>query len=176
MRRPIVKFSFTFYFILQMNLFANAQIAYEKLPDAEHPGGLIFKGYINKYTLINESTFTWYAQSQNTYQPDVAMIAGFEKAKQMGFQFVLFGGTWCDDTQFILPRFFKILDQSGFPDEAVSLFGVDRSKKTLGHIAAAFQISRVPVIIIMKEGKEVGRVVEYGTTGKWDNEVLELIK
>jgi hypothetical protein len=28
----------------------------------------------------------------------------------------------------------------------------------------------------MKDGKEVGRVVEYGQTGKWDVELAELLK
>jgi len=30
--------------------------------------------------------------------------------------------------------------------------------------------------IVMKDGKEVGRVVEYGKTGKWDVELAELLK
>lgn len=176
MCRAMLKFVFISYFFLQMNLFANAQTAYEKMPDPEHPGGLVYKGYINKYTLINENTFAWYAQSQNAYQPDNSLIEAFAKGKDKGYQFVLFGGTWCDDTQYILPRFFKLLERTGYPDASVSFFGVDRSKQTLGNIANAFQVSRVPVIIVMKEGKEIGRVVEYGTTGKWDLELAALLK
>jgi hypothetical protein len=34
----------------------------------------------------------------------------------------------------------------------------------------------VPTIIVMKSGKEIGRVVEYGKSGEWDKELLELIK
>jgi len=162
--------------LLLMNNATQAQTAYEKSPDPEHAGGLIYKGLINKYTLINEPSFVWYAQSQQSYQPDTAVISVLAKAQSQGYHFILFGGTWCDDTQYILPRFFKILDQCGFSEEAVTFFGVDRSKKTISNIAAAFQISRVPVIIVMKEGKELGRVVEYGATGKWDLELLDLIK
>jgi hypothetical protein len=162
--------------LLLMNNATQAQTAYEKELDPQHEGGLIIKGLINKYTLINEPTFTWYIQSQQSYQPDQALIAAFENARDKGFQFVLFGGAWCDDTQYILPRFFKILDQSGFSEGAVTFFGVDRFKKTIGNMATVFNISRVPVIIVMKDGKEKGRVVEYGTTGKWDLELLELIK
>jgi hypothetical protein len=29
---------------------------------------------------------------------------------------------------------------------------------------------------VMKNGMEVGRVVEYGKTGKWDLELAELLK
>jgi len=28
----------------------------------------------------------------------------------------------------------------------------------------------------MKDGKEVGRVVEYGKTGKWDTELGQILK
>ena len=47
--------------------------------------------------------------------------------------------------------------------------------KTLGNIADAFKITNVPTIIVMKDGKEVGRVIEYGKTGKWDEELAELL-
>ena len=61
------------------------------------------------------------------------------------------------------------------PDNNITFFGVNRSKKTLGNITNAFGIINVPTIIIMKDGKEAGRVVEYGKTGKWDVELSEII-
>ncbi len=91
-------------------------------------------------------------------------------------QFVVFGGTWCDDTQFVLPKFFKLQEQSGFSDSDISFFAVTRAKQTVGNITTAFKIVNVPTIIVMKDGKEVGRVVEYGKTGKWDIELAELLK
>ena len=36
-------------------------------------------------------------------------------------------------------------------------------------------ITNVPTIIVMKNGKEIGRVVEYGKTGKWDKELAEIV-
>jgi hypothetical protein len=33
----------------------------------------------------------------------------------------------------------------------------------------------VPTIIVLKDGKELGRVVEYGNTGKWDRELADII-
>ncbi len=36
-------------------------------------------------------------------------------------------------------------------------------------------ITNVPTIIVLKNGKEVGRVVEYGASGKWDEELASLL-
>ena len=80
-----------------------------------------------------------------------------------------------EDTQFLLPKFFKLQEQTGFPDEGITLFGVNRAKTSLGNIAKAFNIINVPTFIVMKDGKEIGRVVEYGKTGKWDKEIAALL-
>ena len=74
-----------------------------------------------------------------------------------------------------MPKFFKAQELSGVPDENITLFGVNRNKQSLGHIAEALGVINVPTIIIMKGGKEMGRVVEYGKTGKWDKELADII-
>jgi thiol-disulfide isomerase/thioredoxin len=161
-------------FAVSIATITNAQTPYTTAPD-EKTGGTILTGVINKYTLINHPNFNWYASSQQSYKPNVSIINAFEVAKS-SIHFILFGGSWCDDTQFILPKFFKLQELSGFPDSSISFFGVDRDKKTLGNVSAAFQITNVPTIIVMKAGKEIGRVVEYGKTGNWESELMELIK
>ena len=152
-----------------------AQTPYTIAPDPQHPGGLILNGILTKYILVNEPSFKWYAANQGGYQPSANIVATMAAAKD-SFHIVIFGGTWCDDTQFILPRFFKIQELSGFPDGRVTFFGVDRNKKALGNAGAAFQLQNIPTIIVMKSGKEVGRVVEYGKTGKWDAELSSLLQ
>jgi thiol-disulfide isomerase/thioredoxin len=136
----------------------------------------VLNGIITKYAIANNDVFkTWYRSNQASYNPDATVLAAMEAAKAK-VQFVIFGGTWCEDTQFILPKFFKLQEQAGIADNAISFYGVDRAKKTLGNLNDAFKITNVPTIIVMKDGKEVGRVVEYGKTGKWDVELAELIK
>ncbi|MFN8242595.1 MAG: thioredoxin family protein [Ferruginibacter sp.] len=152
-----------------------SQAQYELTPDPKHPEQHIMRGIINKYLLQNDETYKWYASSQTGYKPDTATLNAFEKARGK-FQFILFGGTWCEDTQTILPKFFKLQEMTGVEDTAISFFGVNRAKKTLSSLADAFNITNVPTIIVMKDGKELGRVVEYGKTGKWDKELAELLK
>jgi thiol-disulfide isomerase/thioredoxin len=153
---------------------ANAQTPYTNtINDRKET---VLNGIITKYAIANNDVLkTWYVTNQTSYKPDAAVVSAMEAAKGK-VQFVIFGGTWCVDTQFILPKFFKLQEQAGIADNAISFYGVDRAKKTLGNLNDAFKITNVPTIIVMKDGKEIGRVVEYGKTGKWDVELAELVK
>ena len=166
---------FTGLFLMATTV-ASAQSGYISTKDSSNGGGEILTGTINKQLLQSDANFKkWYTPSQSEYKPDSTIVKAFKKATTQKLQFVVFSGTWCEDTQFILPRFFKLQEMGNVPDNNITFFGVNRSKKTLGNITNAFGIINVPTIIIMKEGKEAGRVVEYGKTGKWDVELSEII-
>ena len=150
-----------------------AQTPYEIKLDSE-TGSKIYKGNINKYTLLNDSSFTWYKQSQEAYTPELSLIKDLEKYGQT-VHFIVFGGTWCDDSQYIMPRFFELMEKSGVADSTITLFGVDRKKQTTSNLSEAMNITRVPTILLFQNGKEIGRIVEYGTTGKWDQELADLL-
>ena len=154
---------------------AFAQSPYISFNDEKHPEQHILKGIITKYALQNDSSYKWYTANQNSYVPAEPILSAMALSREK-LQLVVFGGTWCEDTQFILPKLFKLQEQAGFPDAGISFFAVDRNKKTIGGIADAFKITNVPTIIVMKDGKEIGRVVEYGKTGQWDKELAELVK
>ena len=154
---------------------AFSQAQYEITKDEKHPEQHILRGIINKYLVQNDDSYKWYAQSQNGYKPDTATLNAFERSKGK-VQFIVFGGTWCEDTQFILPKFFKLQEMSGVEDTVISFFGVNRAKKTLASFTDAFNITNVPTIIVMKNGKEIGRVVEYGKTGNWDKELAGILR
>jgi len=153
----------------------NAQAQYEITTAKKHSQQKILRGVINKYLIANDTAFSWYAANQNYFNPDTSTLNTFEKLKGGKIQFVLFGGTWCEDTQFILPKFFKLLEMTGVSDDQVTFFGVNEEKRSLGHISEALGITNVPTIIVMKDSKELGRVVEYGKSGKWDKDLAEII-
>lgn len=160
--------------LITTNIFAQAQ--YEILQDDPKQGdSKILKGLINKSVIESDTAvFKWYAANQKNYQPDTAIVGSMQRTRTK-INYVIFGGTWCEDTQFILPKFFKLQEKSSIPESSITLFGVDRAKKTSGNIAAAFGITNVPTIVVMKDGKEMGRVVEYGKTGKWDKELSDIL-
>ncbi len=160
------------FFVLTI---VKAQAQYEVLTDDKEPGSKVLKGIINKQIIVSDTAYKWYAQSQKIYaQPDTAIVNAVARNKS-NVNYIIFGGTWCEDTQFILPKFFILQEKAGVADDHITLFGVDRKKQTSGNIASAFNIQNVPTIIVMKNGKEVGRVVEYGKTGKWDKELAAIL-
>jgi thiol-disulfide isomerase/thioredoxin len=170
----MIKYLLLLIFSITASAGVFAQAQYEASQDEKHPEVKVVRGLVNKYLIQNDTAFNWYNNNQKFYNPDTATLNAFERAKTK-YQFVIFGGTWCEDTRFILPKFFKLQEKSGLPDEVITLYGVNRAKNSLGNIAKAFNITLVPTIIVMKDGKEIGRVVEYGKTGKWDKELAEIL-
>jgi thiol-disulfide isomerase/thioredoxin len=140
----------------------------------ESSGTIILKGMLSKEVLDNESSFSWMKQKTDTYKPDSICVAMLKKQKD-SIYLIVFAGTWCEDTQTILPKFFKLIQQAEFPLIRVNLIGVDRSKKTIGPLAEALGVYNVPTMIVMKNGKEIGRVVEYGKYGLFDRELGEIL-
>ncbi len=162
-------------FLFMTAMTAQAQSTYTTIEDPNNKTGFIYNGLISKYALQNQPAFTWYNTNQQAYTAPASLMDGMKATKDQ-VTYMIFGGTWCGDTQFILPKFFKAQEEAGVADSKISFIGVDRQKKSIGNVASVFGITNVPTIIVLKNGKEVGRVVEYGTTGKWDEELAGLLK
>jgi thiol-disulfide isomerase/thioredoxin len=141
----------------------------------EKPNEKTFKGFISRDILINDTSFHWYAENQKDYKPNADAIEGLKKQKD-SIELIAFMGTWCHDSHAIIPKFYSLLETAGFPQEKVSLIGVDRKKTTYSNLTTTLNIKNVPTIIVMKNGKEVGRVVEYGKFGLYDMELGSILK
>jgi thiol-disulfide isomerase/thioredoxin len=140
----------------------------------EASGTKILKGFINKNELATDTAFAWYAQNAKSFTPNADVVKQYSAGKE-AVNLVVFGGTWCGDTQALLPKFFATTNAAGVADNHITLIGVDRNKKSLFNLTETFGITNVPTFIVMKDGKEVGRVVEYGKTGNPEKEVAEII-
>ena len=149
-----------------------SQNQYEVL--SERPNEKSLKGIISREVLVNDTSFKWYAQNLKGYKPNGLAIENLQKNKD-SVQLLVFMGTWCEDSHFIIPKFYTLIDSAGFPQSRITLIGVDRNKKTLSHLAEALDIKNVPTIMVMKNGKELGRVVEYGKTGMFDKDLGEIL-
>jgi thiol-disulfide isomerase/thioredoxin len=151
-----------------------AQSQYEVM--VERPNEKTWKGIISREAIMNDTFFMnhWYTANQNYYTPNPDAVAGLKRLADT-LQLLVFMGTWCEDSQFIIPKLFKLADVSGFPASRITLVGVDRNKKTLSHLCEALNVTNVPTIMVMKDGKEMGRVVEYGKSGSFDKDLAEIL-
>jgi len=149
-----------------------AQNQFEVL--VERPNEKSLKGIISKDVLLKDTSFHWYAENLKGYTPNADAVAGLKKNAD-SIQLLVFMGTWCEDSHVVIPKFFSILDAAGFPGDKVTLIGVDREKKTYSHLSEALNITLVPTIMVMKNGKEMGRIVELGKYGMFDKEFGQIL-
>jgi thiol-disulfide isomerase/thioredoxin len=149
-------------------VFAQSEVSHDA------SGNKVIRGFLTKQDLAADTAFKWFAENQQGYTPDQGALQAFKTNKD-SINIVAFGGTWCGDTKYILPKFFALTDAAGFSQDRVTLLGVDHSKKTIQHLAEAFGVTNVPTFIVMKKGKELGREVEYGKYGMFDKELGEII-
>lgn len=151
-------------------LFAQSAVEISRDPN----GSKVLKGFIAKKELVTDTAFQWFVQGQKSFTPNPDVVKQYTAVKD-SVNILVFGGTWCDDTKHLLPNFMATTDAAGFPSNRIILIGVDHDKKTLFNLAEAFNIINVPTFIAMKNGKEIGRVVEYGRMGMPEKELAELI-
>ncbi len=166
-----MKHIFLIAIIVGLGFLSRAQKGYEVSSDGTNK---ILKGLISRDMLENDTAFKWFHANQTGYTPDVETVSVL-KAKGSQVQFVVFGGTWCEDTQALLPKFFLLLDAASIPGDQVQVIGVDHQKKSIDHFPEDMHLTNTPTFIILKGGKEVGRVVEYGKTGQWDKEIGQIV-
>lgn len=140
----------------------------------ERPNEKTYKGILSQEILTGDTSFKWYAENLKGFTPNSNAITQLRKNAD-SIQLIAFMGTWCEDSHFIIPKLYSLLDAAGFSKDRLTLIGVDRDKKTLGHLAEALNVKNVPTIIVMKNGKEIGRVVEYGKYGLFDRELGEIV-
>jgi len=153
---------------------ANSQSQFIVFPDSAHAGQKVYKGILTKQDLLNDTTFKWFAANQKWYTPQTAAVDAL-KAKKDSIELLVYMGTWCEDSHVIIPHLYKLADITGFDSKKITLIGTDRYKKTLSHLSEALNVKNVPTIIVLRDGKELGRVVEYGKYGIYDKELAEIL-
>lgn len=156
-------------------LFLSAPVFGQSEISRDNEGQKVIKGFLTKEMLASDTAFKWYAANQQGYTPYAAALQTL-KSKKDSVEFLVFAGTWCHDTQFILPKFYALADAAGVKASRITTVGVDAAKKSQHNLTEVFQVHSVPTIIVLEQGKEVGRVVEYGRFGMFDKEIGEILK
>ena len=137
---------------------AHAQKPYAISTDQE-TGAQVFKGPITLNDLNGEASFKWMKKGVDSYAPDQNAIVYLTKVLPK-YSLVVLMGTWCDDSQNLIPKLAKVLQATKFPMNHLLMWGVDRNKETGGIEKKLYEVKKVPTIIVYKDTKEVGRIVE----------------
>jgi thiol-disulfide isomerase/thioredoxin len=129
--------------------------------EIEDSGTEIVTGEFNRTVLTSDDHLaSWFSSRYNEYQVDTTLILQIEQLSK-GVRFVIIAGTWCSDSKREIPHLFKILDAAQVSDDQVWMFGVDRTKKSRDDTTQRYRIVNVPTIIMMKDGREIGRIIEH---------------
>lgn len=134
----------------------------------------IVSGKINRSLLENDTAFAWFKENMKWGEADASAIAAFKKNGSK-FSLVVVCGTWCHDSNNLLPKLYRLMDKAGYPESKVLLIAVDRTKHAYKQYELNYSITNTPTFIVMQKGKEVGRVTEYGKTGDFEKELGEII-
>ncbi|SHM70800.1 Thiol-disulfide isomerase or thioredoxin [Salegentibacter salegens] len=102
----------------------------------------------------------WFVPGYENYKPKKEALKTIKKNIH-DYEILMFMGTWCGDSRYEVPKFFKLLDEVDFDRKNLKNIAVNRAKKAPGKLDEEYNIHRVPTIIFMKDGKEVNRFVEY---------------
>ena len=123
-------------------------------------GDPIIIGKQKRATLEQEPYNRWFDESYKQHSLDTVTMTAI-KDDLIQTDITLFMGTWCEDSQREVPAFFKALDIAGIDASHVNLITISEDKESPAELLEGRDIQYVPTIIFEKEGKELGRIVEY---------------
>lgn len=138
--------------------FVNCNAQEKKVAQKNAQGDLV--GYAKKSSFQDPSYNRWFTPKYENYKPDAATIKALKKSLK-GVTIKGFMGTWCGDSKRETPHFYRILEDAGFNFKNLELITVNRSKRTPDNLQKGLNIIKVPTFIFYKDGKEIGRYVEY---------------
>ena len=138
----------------------------------DNTGNLI--GYAQKTDFLKKQYRGWFEYHHKNYQPEKKIVEEIKKNLR-GISVLCFMGTWCGDSKRETPRFYKIMEQANFNfDKNLTLFALNRLKKTSDNLKEGYAIRRIPTFIFYKEGEELGRYVEFPRESM-EKDILKII-
>lgn len=123
-------------------------------------GDPIIIGKQERATLESDPYKKWFDVSYKEHPLDTVTMNSI-KEDLAQTDVTVFMGTWCEDSQREVPAFFKALDLVGIDASTINLITISEDKESPEDLLEGRDVEYVPTIIFEKEGKELGRIVEY---------------
>ena len=153
-----MKYLFSIFLLLTMMPAAHAQSDYDVSTDSA-TGFKVFQGLMTFDDIKKEPTFDWFQRNADAYKPDTTTLK-YLKKNLPAYSIVVLMGTWCDDSQNLIPQLYAVLKLSGYPMAQYTMFGVNHHKEAKYVEHKLYKLEKVPTIILYKNHQEVGRIVE----------------
>ncbi|MDZ4840517.1 MAG: hypothetical protein SGJ04_10985 [Bacteroidota bacterium] len=121
--------------------------------------------------------YKWYQGTYNWYTPKAELV---NKLKPYANELTvtIYAGSWCEDTQAELPRFYKLADQIGIPKSKIALIGLDKARKDFSGTRIRADVQKLPTFVIDRrrnnETVEIGKIIEHPIKN-FELDLLELI-
>jgi thiol-disulfide isomerase/thioredoxin len=119
---------------------------------------IVYRGALTFEDIIHVPAFH-FEEAAAEYKPKARAIKALSETLG-NYELLVFLGTWCPDSHHMIPELFKVLKSISYPVEKVLLHGLDREKLDKKSMPANYNITFVPTIIVLKDGKEIGRITE----------------
>lgn len=124
-------------------------------------GGKVLLGPITIEQLIDFPD--WFGVDFMTYMP-APVFANELPGAMNDVDILCILGTWCDDSKREVPRLIRLMQMKGIDPAKLRMVGADRNKMSPGGETAQYKVEKVPTFIFLREGLEVGRIVEAPET------------
>ncbi len=160
--------------MLLLILSLSAQQVNKRINDTKSGEEILF-GYCNKLGLKQAPFINWFEAEYQTYEPKMEVLSDAKQYINEELKIVVIFGTWCSDSREQLPRFLKVMDYVGYTPSMLEMIAVDRTKKAGEIDLSSYSIEKVPTFIFLKNGKEIGRIVETPKTN-FEKDIISILK
>ena len=128
-------------------------------------------GEISDSRIMEE--FEKFKRHQDDVNYSEEALAGL-KAVTEQFQFKVFFGQWCHDSQREIPRLIQLFNKVDKANFEVSYYALDTQKSDPDGHAKLHNIKRTPTLIVFQDGKELARVLEFPKVD-WPSDLYEIL-
>lgn len=131
-------------------------------PSATGSGPMLI-GVITRADLERTPFSEWFQNRYASYTPAAPLLDEM-RTRIADVSVEAYFGTWCGDSKRQVPRLLRVLKDAGFDESRLSLYGLsDRLmefKQAPGRPEAKRRVHRTPTFVLVRDGREIGRIVE----------------
>lgn len=156
-----------------MVIFSEVLKSEDQFTVKENKDLLIVEGLISQHDWLNVTG--WDSCKIDNYCASETQCKSISrKFEDKSYSLLIIAGSWCGDTKSELPKLFKIINVSKLDTNQYDLIGVDTDKMIKVQFSDKFKINKVPSLIVLKDGTEIGRIEEYPEKS-WEEDIMIIL-